>query len=67
MELYVCSHCGNIVTYLEKSQVPVMCCGQKMQKIEPNIPLQYEMTSKNTIRKAVGAAQTTRSTHRFFT
>ena len=36
MELYVCSHCGNIVTYLEKSQVPVMCCGQKMQKIEPN-------------------------------
>ena len=36
MELYVCSHCGNIITYLENNGVPVMCCGQKMQKIEPN-------------------------------
>ena len=36
MKLYVCSHCGNIITYLENSNVPVMCCGEKMQEIKPN-------------------------------
>lgn len=36
MEMYICSHCKNIITFLENSGVPVMCCGQKMQKIEPN-------------------------------
>ena len=36
MELYICNHCGNIITYLENSNVPVMCCGAKMQKINPN-------------------------------
>lgn len=36
MELYICSNCGNIITYLEKGAIPVMCCGKKMEKIEPN-------------------------------
>lgn len=36
MEMYICSHCGNIITYLEKTAVPVSCCGQIMQKLEPN-------------------------------
>ena len=36
MELFICKHCGNIITFLENSNVPVMCCGEKMQKIEPN-------------------------------
>lgn len=35
MEFYVCNHCGNIVTYMENKGVPVMCCGQKMEKIVP--------------------------------
>ncbi|MBO5888967.1 MAG: desulfoferrodoxin [Clostridia bacterium] len=36
MKLYVCSHCGNIITYLENSGVPVMCCGEKMKELAPN-------------------------------
>ena len=33
MEFYVCKHCGNIITYVENKGVPVMCCGQKMEKL----------------------------------
>ncbi len=36
MELFICKHCGNIITFLENSNVPVMCCGEKMSKVEPN-------------------------------
>lgn len=36
MEMYVCSHCGNMITFVENKGVPVMCCGQKMEKIVPN-------------------------------
>ena len=36
MKLYVCSHCGNIITFLENSGVPVSCCGEKMQELAPN-------------------------------
>ncbi len=33
MKFYVCKHCGNIITYVEHSGVPVICCGEKMQEI----------------------------------
>ena len=33
-KFYVCSHCGNIVGMLHDAGVPLMCCGQKMQKLE---------------------------------
>ena len=33
---YICPHCGNIVTKIEDKNVPLMCCGQKMQAIVPN-------------------------------
>ena len=36
MKFYRCSRCGNIVAYVENSGVPVMCCGQKMEEIQPN-------------------------------
>ena len=35
-EFYRCSHCGNIIAFVENKGVPVMCCGQKMEKIIPN-------------------------------
>lgn len=31
---YVCEHCGNIVGMIHDAGVPVMCCGQKMTKLE---------------------------------
>ena len=35
MKFYVCAHCGNIITIVKSSGVPVMCCGEKMQEIIP--------------------------------
>ena len=35
MKFYVCEHCGNIVTFLKNTGVPVMCCGQKMTELVP--------------------------------
>lgn len=36
MKFYKCSHCGNIVAFVENKGVPVMCCGQKMEELVPN-------------------------------
>ncbi len=36
MEFYVCNHCGNIITFVQNKGVPVVCCGEKMHKIEPD-------------------------------
>ncbi len=35
MEFYICEHCGNLVGMVHNSGVPMMCCGQKMTKLEP--------------------------------
>ena len=31
---YICEHCGNIVGMIHDAGVPLMCCGQKMTKLE---------------------------------
>lgn len=36
MKLFVCRHCGNIITFVHDSGVPVVCCGEKMQELVPN-------------------------------
>ena len=35
MKFYVCEHCGNIITMIKNTGVPVMCCGQKMTELVP--------------------------------
>ena len=35
MDFYVCKTCGNIITKVKDSSVPVMCCGKAMEKILP--------------------------------
>ena len=35
MKFYVCEHCGNMVTFLHASGVPVICCGQPMTELVP--------------------------------
>ena len=35
MKFYRCEHCGSIVTFLQNSGVPVMCCGQTMTELVP--------------------------------
>lgn len=35
MKFFKCSHCGNIVKFMKESGVPVICCGEPMQELEP--------------------------------
>lgn len=37
MKFYRCEHCGNIVTFLHASGVPVICCGEKMKGLEAGV------------------------------
>ena len=32
---YICEHCGNLVGMINDAGVPLVCCGQKMTKLEP--------------------------------
>ena len=33
---YKCNHCGNVIEKVVDSNVPVVCCGEKMQELIPN-------------------------------
>ncbi len=32
---YICEHCGNLIEMIHDAGVPILCCGQKMVKLEP--------------------------------
>ena len=36
-KFYVCEHCGNLIGMIHDGGVPMMCCGQKMTKIEAGV------------------------------
>ncbi|MBO4339593.1 MAG: desulfoferrodoxin [Clostridiales bacterium] len=36
MRFFKCSHCGNIIAFVENKGVPVKCCGEKMEEIVAN-------------------------------
>ncbi len=36
MKFYKCSHCGNIIAYVQPSGVPVVCCGDEVEEMVPN-------------------------------
>lgn len=33
-KFYICEHCGNLIGKINDAGVPLMCCGQKMTKLE---------------------------------
>ncbi len=35
-KFFICKHCGNIITLLEDSGVPVVCCGENMKELTAN-------------------------------
>ena len=35
-KFFTCKHCGNFVGLIYDGQVPMICCGEKMQEVEPN-------------------------------
>lgn len=37
MKFYICRHCGNIITKLTSSKVPVHCCGEPMELLEAGV------------------------------
>ena len=36
-KFYICEHCGNLIGMILDAGVPMMCCGQKMTKLEPGV------------------------------
>lgn len=34
-KFFICEHCGNLVTLLQESGVPMVCCGQPMTELVP--------------------------------
>lgn len=36
-KFYVCEHCGNMVEMIHNTGVPMICCGQKMTKMEAGV------------------------------
>lgn len=63
MKFYRCEHCGNIITFLNDTGVPVVCCGQKMTElipdtvdasVEKHVPVLE--VKENVVRVKVGAA-----------
>lgn len=36
VKFFKCKHCGNVIVKLVDSQVPVVCCGEKMQELKVN-------------------------------
>lgn len=35
-KFFICRHCGNLIGMVYDAGVPMMCCGQKMEALEPN-------------------------------
>ncbi|MCI1931524.1 MAG: desulfoferrodoxin [Clostridia bacterium] len=35
-KFFICEHCKNLITFINNSGVPVVCCGQKMTELVPN-------------------------------
>jgi superoxide reductase len=35
-KFYRCAHCGNVISFVQDNGVSVICCGEKMQALEPN-------------------------------
>jgi superoxide reductase len=37
LKFYLCAHCGQIITVVKKTGVPVICCGEPMQELIPGV------------------------------
>lgn len=36
-KFYICEHCGNLIGMIHDAGVPMICCGQKMTKLEAGV------------------------------
>ena len=63
-EFYFCEHCGNLIDMIHNAGVSVLCCGQKMKRIEPGAleasqekHLPVVSVSGNTVTVNVGSVE----------
>lgn len=61
---YICRHCGNLIYTVHNAGVPMLCCGEKMQKLVPNTVeasgekhLPVAVQEGDTLRVTVGAVE----------
>ncbi len=64
LKFFICKHCGNIITKLKDSGVPVVCCGENMHEIaasstdasvEKHVPVVE--TQNNLVNIKVGSVE----------
>ena len=62
-KFYRCRHCGNLIGMIHASGVPVICCGEPMEALEPNTVeasgekhLPVAVRDGDTVRVSVGSA-----------
>ena len=63
-KFYICEHCGNLVGMINESGVSMICCGQKMTRLEPGtVEASHEKhipvakVEGNLVKVAVGSVE----------
>ncbi len=63
-QFFKCGHCGNIITLVKDSGVPVICCGEEMTELVPGtVDASHEKhvpvytVEGNTVHVRVGAVE----------
>ena len=63
-KFYICEHCGNIVGLIHDAGVPLVCCGQKMTKLEAGVVeasrekhIPVATVNGNTVNVTVGSVE----------
>jgi len=63
-KFFICEKCGNIIGMIEPSGVPVVCCGQKMTKLEAGVVeasrekhIPVVLLDGNTVKVTVGSVE----------
>ena len=56
MKFYICKTCGNIITKVKDSSVPVVCCGKAMEElVAGSVEARHGIIlAKNEIAKSYG-------------
>ena len=61
-KFYICKHCGNIVGMIHSSGAPLVCCGEKMAKLEAGVVeashekhIPVVKVDGNTVHVSIGA------------
>ncbi len=59
---FICEHCGNLIGMIHDAGVPMMCCGQKMTKLEAGVVeaskekhIPEVCVENNTVKVVVGS------------